>query len=125
MERYKELIDFMDLTMNLKVSSLSSGMASKMKIAATLSRDAKLIMLDEPLNGIDLVAREKILQSIVKCANDKNTIIISSHLVDEMEKILDDVIFLKNGELVLIGNAETVRTERKKSIVELYKEVYA
>ncbi|GKX28391.1 ABC transporter ATP-binding protein [Vallitalea longa] len=125
MERFEELIDFMDLKMDLRVSSLSSGMASKMKIAVTLSRDAKLIMLDEPLNGIDLVAREKILKSIVKCANENNTIIVSSHLVDEMEKILDEVIFLKNGELVLIGSAETVRGERGKSIVELYKEVYA
>lgn len=125
MERYQELIDFMDLKMDLKVSSLSSGMASKMKIAVTLSRDAKLIMLDEPLNGIDLVAREKILKAIVRCANENNTIIVSSHLVDEMEKILDEVIFLKNGELVLIGSAETVREERGKSIVELYKEVYA
>ncbi|MCT4686326.1 ABC transporter ATP-binding protein [Vallitalea sp.] len=125
MERYKELIAYMDLEMDMKVSSLSSGMASKMKIAVTLSRDSKLIMLDEPLNGIDLVAREKILNTIVKCANDNNTIIVSSHLVDEMEKILDQVIFIKNGELVLIGDAETVREERGKSIVDLYKEVYA
>ncbi|MCT4597436.1 MAG: ABC transporter ATP-binding protein [Vallitalea sp.] len=124
-ERFKKLLDYMDLDMSMKVKTLSSGMASKLKIAVTLSRDAKLFMLDEPLNGIDLVAREKILNTIVECANEGNTIIISSHLVDEMEKILDEVIFIKNGELVLTGNAESVREERGKSIVELYKEVYA
>jgi ABC-2 type transport system ATP-binding protein len=125
MERFKKLLDYMDLDMSMKVKTLSSGMASKLKIAVTLSRDAKLFMLDEPLNGIDLVAREKILNTIVECANEGNTIIISSHLVDEMEKILDEVIFIKHGELVLTGNAESVREERGKSIVELYKEVYA
>lgn len=125
MERFNKLINYMDLDMNMKVKALSSGMASKLKIAVTLSRDAKLFMLDEPLNGIDLVAREKILNTIVESAHDGNTIIISSHLVDEMEKILDEVIFVKNGELVLSGNAESIREERGKSIVELYKEVYA
>lgn len=76
----------MQLDMKLKVSALSSGMAAKLKIAATLARKAKLYMLDEPLNGIDLVAREKILNAIVQCANEGNTVLISSHLVDEMEK---------------------------------------
>ncbi len=124
-KRFDELIKYMQLDMNLKVSALSSGMASKLKIAATLARKANLYMLDEPLNGIDLVAREKILTAIVQCSNDDNTILISSHLVDEMEKILDNVILLKDGEVVLKGEAEKVRQEQGKSIVELYKEVYA
>ncbi len=124
-KRFDELIKYMQLDMNLKVSALSSGMASKLKIAATLARKAKLYMLDEPLNGIDLVAREKILTAIVQCSNDDNTILISSHLVDEMEKILDNVILLKDGEVILKGEAEKVREEQGKSIVELYKEVYA
>lgn len=124
-KRFDELIDYMQLDMKLKVSALSSGMAAKLKIAATLARKAKLYMLDEPLNGIDLVAREKILNAIVQCSNEGNTVLISSHLVDEMEKILDNVILLKEGEIVLTGEAEKVREEQGKSIVELYKEVYA
>ncbi|QUI21531.1 ABC transporter ATP-binding protein [Vallitalea pronyensis] len=123
--RFDELLKYMQLEPHLKVSSLSSGMAAKLKIAVTLARKAKLFMLDEPLNGIDLVAREKILNAIVQCANEGNTILISSHLVDEMEKILDNVILLKDGEIVLTGEAEKVREEQGKSIVELYKEVYA
>ncbi len=123
-QEFEKLIDYMELEMNMKVASLSTGMASKLKIAATLSRNSKLFMLDEPLNGIDLVAREKILNAIVEKANWDNTIIISSHLVDQMEKILDDVIFIKDGEVVLKGSAEVVREQRGKSIVDLYKEVY-
>ncbi|TCK90563.1 ABC-2 type transport system ATP-binding protein [Natranaerovirga hydrolytica] len=125
LDAYQELIQFMNLDMNSKVSSLSTGMGAKLKIAATLSRNAKLIMLDEPLNGIDLVTREKIIQTIVKKANDDNTLLVSSHLVNEIESILDEVIFLKDGEVVVQGNAEAVREEHNKSIVDLYKEVFA
>lgn len=125
MQKYLQLIDFMQLDINDKVSRLSTGMASKLKIAVTLSRNAKLYMLDEPLNGIDLVAREKILHAIVENANDTNSMLISSHLVDEMEKILDGVIFIKNGEIVLQGEAEQIRETQGKSIVQLYKEVFA
>lgn len=122
---YVKLVDFMNLDMKMKVSALSSGMAAKLKVAIAMSRSAMLYMLDEPLNGIDLVARDKIMSAIVENANDKNALLISSHLVDEMEKILDEVIFIKNGEIVLMGNAEQVREENGKSIVDLYKEVYA
>ncbi len=122
---YDELIRYMQLTPDMKVGSLSSGMAAKLKVAAVMSRKAKLYMLDEPLNGIDLVAREKIITSIIKRASQNNAIIISSHLIDSVENLLDEVIFIKNGEIVLQGNAEELREKNKKSIVELYKEVFA
>ena len=123
--RYEQLIHFMALDMNMNVASLSSGMNAKLRTAVTMSRRAKLYLLYEPLNGIDIIAREKIMKAIVETATDDNTIVISSHLVDELEKILDHVIFLKEGELALIGHADEVREERGKSIVDLYKEVYA
>lgn len=125
MERYEELISRMDLHMEDKAKELSSGQAAKLKIAATMARDAKVYMLDEPLNGIDIIAREQILKAIVEVAGEDKTLVISSHLVDELEAIVDSVIFLKQGSLVLSGDAEEVRVERGKSIVELYKEVYA
>ena len=123
--KYERLIGHMDLEMNMKVGSLSSGMAAKMKIALTMARDAKLYMLDEPLNGIDLVARDKIMTAILENTGEGKSMIISSHLVDEIERILDDVVFIKKGEIVIEGDAETIRGEHGKSIVELYKEVYA
>lgn len=125
MERYEELIGRMDLKMTDKAKELSSGLAAKLKIAATLARDAQLYMLDEPLNGIDIIARESVIQTIVEAAGEGKTIVISSHLVDELEPIVDSVVFMKQGSVVLAGDAEEVRAERGKSIVDLYKEVYA
>ncbi len=125
MERYEELIARMDLKMTDKAKELSSGLAAKLKIAATLARDAQLYMLDEPLNGIDIIARESIIQTIVEAAGEGKTIVVSSHLVDELEPIVDSIVFMKQGGVILAGDAEEIRTERGKSIVDLYKEVYA
>ena len=99
-------------------------MAAKLKIAATLARNAEVIMLDEPLNGIDLIGREQIINSIIKATNRETTLIISSHLFDELEPIVDDAVMLKDGKLILAGNLETIRENNGKSIVELYKEIY-
>lgn len=125
MARYEDLLKKMDLNLKDKAKNLSSGLAAKLKIAATLARKAELYMLDEPLNGIDIIARERIINTILEVANDNTTILISSHLVDELEKIIDHAIFIKSGEAVLIGEAEGLREEHGKSIVDLYKEIYA
>lgn len=125
MKRYQELVMRMGLHPKDKSKNLSSGLAAKLKIAATLARRAEVYLLDEPLNGIDIIARELIINTILESANENTTIIISSHLVDELEKIIDNAIFIKEGNLVLAGDAETIRTERGKSIVDLYKEIYA
>jgi ABC-2 type transport system ATP-binding protein len=124
MTRYENLIDRMQLTMNLKVANLSTGMTSKLKVAATMARNAKIYMLDEPLNGIDLIAREEIVKAILESTTDESILLMSSHLVDELENIIDDVIFMKDGHVFLQGNAEMIRQERQLSIVDLYKEVY-
>ncbi len=124
-KRYEELIGRMELGMKDKSKTLSSGLAAKLKIAATLARKAELYMLDEPLNGIDIIAREKILTTILEVAREDSTILISSHLVDELEKIIDNAVFIKNGSVVLNGEAEELRAAHGKSIVELYKEIYA
>lgn len=123
--RFDMLLDRMELKLEDKVKELSSGMAAKLKIAATLARDAELYLLDEPLNGIDIIARDHIITTIVENAKETNTIIMSSHLVDELEKIIDSAVFMKEGRIVLSGDAEQIRVERQKSIVELYKEIYA
>jgi ABC-2 type transport system ATP-binding protein len=115
----------MGLEMGMKLSSLSSGMAAKLKLAAAMARDAALFMLDEPLNGIDLVARDLIMGAIIKKADEDNIMLLSSHLIDVLENILDEVIFIKKGRIVLNGGAEAVREKNGKSIVDLYKEVFA
>ncbi|HEX3021785.1 MAG TPA: ABC transporter ATP-binding protein [Lachnospiraceae bacterium] len=125
MGRYKELIVRMELGEEDKAKNLSSGLAAKLKIAATLARRAKLYMLDEPLNGIDIIARERIIATILEVAREDASILISSHLVDELEKIIDNAIFIKDGRVALSGEAEVLREKHGKSIVDLYKSIYA
>ena len=124
-DTFHTFIKKMGLTPEMKVASMSSGMAAKLKLAAAASRSAQLIMLDEPLNGIDLLARDVIMSTIIEIANETNTILLSSHLIDVMESILDDVIMIKEGRIVMQGNAETLRETHSKSIVDIYKEVFA
>lgn len=124
-DEYARLIKSMGLEMDMKVSALSSGMAAKLKLAVAAARDARLIMLDEPLNGIDLIARDVIMSTIIEKANETNTMLLSSHLIDVMENILDEVIFIKEGKIVLQGDAEAMREQHGKSIVDLYREVFA
>ena len=100
-EEYKKNLEFMELNMKLKTKTLSSGMAAKFKLAVTLARNSKLFMLDEPLNGIDLIARDRILDRILAKSSSDNAIIVSSHLVEELERISDRVMFLKDGKIVL------------------------
>ncbi|MGN0435314.1 MAG: ABC transporter ATP-binding protein [Wujia sp.] len=124
-EKYLRLLEEMDLKESFKAKEMSSGMMAKLKIAVTLSRNSKVIMLDEPLNGIDIIAREKIINTIISNVSPETAVIMSSHLVDELEKIVDYAIFIKNGKCVLAGDAEMLRSSQGKSIVDMYKEIYA
>lgn len=123
--RWEVLLVKMELDQKDKVKNLSSGEVVKLKLAATLARNAELYMLDEPLNGIDLLARDTIITTILEVANETTSLLISSHMVEELENIVDQVIFLKQGAVELIGDAEELRETRGKSIVELYKEILA
>lgn len=124
-EKYLKLLEDMDLKQKQKVKEMSSGMMAKLKIAVTLCRDSDIVMLDEPLNGIDIIARDKIITTIVSNISDHTSVIVSSHLVDELEKIVDYAIFIKNGSCVLQGDAEQLREQQGMSIVDMYKSIYA
>lgn len=123
-ETYTRIIKKLDLTEELKVGNLSTGQRNRVKLAVALARKCQLIMLDEPLNGIDLVSREKIIQCIISEIRPEQALLISSHLVSEIETILDDVIFIQEGNVILNAESEAVRTEQEKSVTEYYKEVY-
>jgi ABC-2 type transport system ATP-binding protein len=123
-EKAEEIISKMGLKGEEKTGELSTGMLGRLKLALTLSRQAKLYVLDEPLNGLDPVSREKVLEMMVSASREDVSILISSHLINELENILDEVIFLDHGKVVLAGNAENFRQERNKSIDALYREVY-
>ena len=123
-QQFEKLIADMDLEMNMKVRNLSSGMMAKLKIAVTLSRKAELYLLDEPLNGIDLLARDEVVNTILTNMSDNASVVISSHLVEELERIIDKAIFMKDGQIVLMGDVEEIRQERGESVVDLYRQIY-
>lgn len=109
---------------DFRVSKLSSGLVGKLKVALALSRDVDLYMLDEPLNGVDVLSRDVIMNLITRSYEENKTIVISTHLVSEIEKILDSVIFLKDGTVELSGDTEELRISREMSVEGIYKEVF-
>lgn len=124
-DRYYELIHRLGLCPKDKVKKLSSGEMVKLKLSITLARKAKLYLLDEPWNGIDLISRDIITTTILETASEDNTIVISSHIIEEIENIVDHVIFLNKGSVCLTGDAEEIRVQCGKSIVDLYRELLA
>lgn len=119
-----KILQEINVDTEFRVSKLSSGLIGKLKVALALSRDTLIYLLDEPLNGVDVIARDTIMDLIVKSYNENKVFIISSHLVNETEKILDSVVFLKDGKIELCGDAEQLRQQRGISIENLYKEIY-
>jgi ABC-type multidrug transport system, ATPase component len=123
-ERYVKLLSSMELSENLKTRALSSGMMAKLKVAVTLARDARVYMLDEPFNGIDLLARDEIRANILESAREDKLLLLSSHLVEEMEAIADRAVFISEGRLVENVDLEQLRTERGISMADRYRQIY-
>ena len=119
-----EMLSFMKLEPSTQVKTMSKGMLEKMDLILAFSRRAKLFLLDEPLGGVDPVSRERIVSTIIKTWTEDSAIIISTHLVNDVEQIFNDVAFLDDGELILTGDAESLRSERGKSIDQLYIEIF-
>ncbi|MCR5546335.1 MAG: ABC transporter ATP-binding protein [Lachnospiraceae bacterium] len=124
-EIFLKLLQEMALSEDLKIKNLSSGMLAKMKIAVTLSRRAKMILLDEPLNGIDLMSRDTIIKTIIGYAPENGCVVISSHMVEELEKTVDYAIFMRDGSIVFETDVEQLREKERKSIVDKYREIYS
>ena len=123
-DRYLELLKQMELTEEMKTKTLSSGMMAKLKIAVTMARDAKVYMLDEPFNGIDLLARDEIRACILRYASDEKLLLMSSHLVEEMEAVADRAVFIKEGKLVENVDLETMREDQGVSMADRYRQIY-
>nr|WP_216857117.1 ABC transporter ATP-binding protein [Paenibacillus tritici] len=119
------MLEFMKLRTEDKVRTLSKGMNERLQLTLALSRRARLYLLDEPIGGVDPVARTKILNALMEFYEEDSSILLSTHLVTDIERIFDEVIFLKDGEIVLHHSVEALRQERGKSIDELFREVFA
>ena len=124
MDTYRQMLSRMELTEDMKAQKMSSGMMAKLKIAVTMSRKAKVYLLDEPLNGIDLLARDEIMRSILEAMAPDVTLVVSSHLLEELEKVTDAAIFMKDGCLAGQYMAEELRISQNKSLVDVYREIY-
>lgn len=118
------LMERMDIEKKVKIKELSKGMKEKFQLILVMSRKAKIYILDEPLGGIDPAARELILDTILNNYAEDALVLLSTHLIANIEKIFDEVIFIKNGEIILHENSEDLRMKRQASINDIFKEEF-
>ena len=123
-DKAKELIGKLDLDLNQKLKTMSKGTKEKVQLILVMSRKAKLYILDEPIGGIDPAARDYIINTILTNFSDDASLLISTHLISDLEKVLDEVIFLKNGKVVRSGSTDEIRKETKMSINDLFREEF-
>lgn len=123
-EKAERMIKSLSIDPDKKIKALSKGNLEKVQLILVMSREAKLYLLDEPIAGVDPAARDYILNTIITNYNPDASIIISTHLISDIENILDDVIMIKTGALVMAGNADDIREQYQKSIDELFREVF-
>ena len=123
-DKAKELIGKLGLDLNQKLKTMSKGTKEKVQLILVMSRKAKLYILDEPIGGIDPAARDYIINTILTNFSNDASLLISTHLISDLEKVLDEVIFLKNGKVVRCGSTDEIRKETKLSINDLFREEF-
>lgn len=123
-ERAYEMLKTLQIDPSVKLKTLSKGTKEKVQLILVMSRDASLYILDEPIGGVDPAARDYILNTIITNYNENATVLLSTHLIADVESILDEVIFLKYGEVVLHAPVDAVREENGKSVDALFREVF-
>lgn len=124
MARAEDMLDVMGIDKSKRIKTLSKGMVEKLQLALAMSRKAKLYVLDEPIAAVDPAAREFIINTIIKNFGDGSSILLSTHLISDIETVLDYAIFLKEGKIILSEEAENVRARTDKSIDQLFREVF-
>ena len=120
-DKAEKLLLDLKLDKNMKLSKMSKGMKEKVQLVLVMSRDAKIYILDEPLGGVDPASRDYILQTILKNFNKKSTLLISTHMIADIEKILDEVIFIDQGEIVVQDSAKNLREKENATIDEIFR----
>ena len=123
-EKAINLLEKLNLNINTKICKMSKGMQEKLQLILVMARDAELYILDEPLGGVDPATRDYILDTILSNFKEGSSVIISTHLISDIEKILDDVIFIDDGKIVLSKNADILRQESGGSIDEEFRRMF-
>ena len=124
LERAENMLDVLEIDRHSRFSALSKGTKEKVQLILVMSRDAQLYVLDEPIGGVDPAARDYILQTILTNYNENATVLISTHLISDIESVLDHVLFLRAGHLVLNESVDEIRTKYGKSVDSLFREVF-
>ena len=123
-DKAKKLLKDLNLDINKKISKMSKGMQEKLQLILVMSRKAKLYILDEPLGGVDPATRDYILDTILSNFEDGASVIISTHLISDIERILDDVIFIDKGKIILTSDCDTLRQKEKASVDEVFRRMF-
>ena len=123
-DRAYKMMELLDINPNMVLKKLSKGNKEKVQLIMVMSRRAKLYLLDEPIAGVDPAARDYIMQTILTNYDENSTILISTHLIQDIENILDEVIFVKDGRIVCQENADELRQKKGQSIDEIFREVF-
>lgn len=118
------LVQDLSLNPNTKIAKMSKGMQEKLQLILVMSRKAKLYILDEPLGGIDPATRDYILDTILSNFNEGASILISTHLISDIERILDEVIFIENGKIILTAETDQLRAKHHTSIDEIFRQTF-
>lgn len=124
LKRAQKMLIFMQLDPEQRLGNLSKGSREKFVITLTLARRAKLYLLDEPLSGVDIFSRDKIISSLIKWIGSEATLIIATHHLGELEQIIDDVMILKDNRLLDFRNVEEIRVQEGLSVEDYYRQVY-
>ena len=119
-----ELLKNLDLDKDQRITKMSKGMQEKLQLILVMSREADLYILDEPLSGVDPATRDYILDTILTNFKEGASIIISTHLISDIERILDEVIFIDKGKIILQSEADTLRKKEKLSIDEIFRRMF-
>lgn len=120
----KEMVKNLNVEENEKIKSMSKGTKEKVGLILVMSRDAKLYILDEPIGGVDPASRAYIIKTILKNFNEDSTLLIATHLINEIENICDEVVIISNGEILLQGEVDEIRESKGMSIDTLFREEF-
>lgn len=123
-EKAYDMLSKLNINPGDKIKTMSKGTKEKVQLILVMSRDAELYLLDEPIGGVDPAARDYILDTIISNYNENATIIISTHLIADVEKVLDEIIFIKEGQVLLTKTVDEIRAESGKSVDSLFREVF-
>lgn len=123
-EKAKEMVGTLNLSMNSRLKTLSKGNKEKVQLILAMSRKAKVYFLDEPIGGVDPAARDFILNTIITNYSEDATVVLSTHLISDIERVLDEVLFLDRGHLLFHRSVDEIRETEGKSVDQLFREVF-